>query len=197
MQEVNTTKLHHYIRWLDSLIISSLTSSIDGQEVIMAAVENINVAKSIVSHVFGGQCVVVTIDIDILSPYYSLSFYIMCTYDFAKYKYDLGTRYDNWINQIVEPTKGKTYRLVYHYKKSAPIRATRKGYSKAYPETWKKTDFATCSFSTAATIITWPSIEDINEKMNKEYNHLRYRCNIVVNPVDNTPYQEDNWRKIR
>ena len=41
MQEVNTTKLHHYIRWLHSLIISSLTSSIDGQEVIVAAVENI------------------------------------------------------------------------------------------------------------------------------------------------------------
>ena len=78
MQEVNTTKLHHYIRWLHSLIISSLTSSIDGPEVIVAAVENINVTKSIVSHVFGGQCVVVTIDIDILSPYYSLSFYIIC-----------------------------------------------------------------------------------------------------------------------
>ena len=103
----------------------------------------------------------------------------------------------DWINQILHPTNGKTYQLVYHYKKSSPIRETRIGYYKAYPETWKKTDFATCSFSTAATIITWPSIEDINEKMNKEYNHLRYRCNIVVNPVDNTPYQEDNWRKIR
>ena len=55
MQEVNTTKLHHYIRWLDSLIFSSLTSSIDGQEVIVAAVDNINVAKSIASHVFGAN----------------------------------------------------------------------------------------------------------------------------------------------
>ena len=110
---------------------------------------------------------------------------------------DLGTRYDDWINQILQPTNGKTYRLVYHYKKSVPIRETRKGFLKAYPNTWKKTDFATCSFSTAATIITWPSIEDVNEKMKKEYNHLRYRCNIVVDPVDNTPYQEDSWRKIR
>ena len=111
--------------------------------------------------------------------------------------YDSGTRYDDWINQILHPTNGKTYQLVYHYKKSSPIRATRIGYYKAYPETWKRTDFATCSFSTAATIITWPSIEDVNEKMNKEYNHLRYRCNFVVDPVDNTPYQEDSWRKIR
>jgi uncharacterized protein YcbX len=108
----------------------------------------------------------------------------------------LGAHYDDWINQILQPTNGKTYRLVYHYKKST-IRGTRKDYIKAYPETWKKTDFSTCSFSTAATIITWPSIEDVNEKMSKEYNHLRYRCNFVVDPVDNTPYQEDSWRKIR
>ena len=92
--------------------------------------------------------------------------------------------------------KGESLRLVYYYKQT-PLRETRRKWLETFPETWHKNVLTACSYSTAATVITWSSIDDINSKMGKSYNHLRYRCNIVIKAATDTPYQEDNWRKLK
>ena len=91
---------------------------------------------------------------------------------------------------------GESLRLVYHYKQT-PIRTTRQKFYEVFPETWGRDVLTTCNHCTAATIITWSSIDDIHSKLGKQYNHLRYRCNIVVNGKSGTPYEEDQWRKVR
>ena len=84
-----------------------------------------------------------------------------------------------------------------YYYGNTPLRAVRKKFAELYPENFKPTDVTRCAWTSQVTVISWPSIHDVNQHLGFNVSHKRYRTNFMVQTIDETtPYQEDNWAKI-
>ena len=56
-------------------------------------------------------------------------------------------------------------------------------------------DIPRLAFSTPYTLMTWNSLKDLNEKLDKPMPVERFRPNLVIEPDEKTPFIEDQWNK--
>lgn len=106
----------------------------------------------------------------------------------------LGQRYDKWVSTFLSG-KPTGYRLVYHYSDDSPLRPVRPKYRALYPETFLDTDIPTLNYTSPYTIVTWPSIHDVNRRLDFEVGPTRFRPNVVISTDSPEPFQEDGWKK--
>lgn len=101
--------------------------------------------------------------------------------------------FDQWFNE----TLNIDCKFLYHHS-DLPLRPVRQKFSEIYPENFTSTDITTCNWTSQATLISWASIKDVNQRLGRDVNHIRYRSNLIVRTNNSTkPYQEDEWMKIR
>ena len=105
----------------------------------------------------------------------------------------INAKFDAWFSNLLE----MDCQLLYHYSQE-PLRTVRQKYAEVYPNSFKSNDITTCNFTSQLTMISWASLNDVNDRIGRPINYLRFRCNLIAITLDcNKPYQEDFWTDIR
>ena len=83
-------------------------------------------------------------------------------------------------------------KLAYHYSDS-PLRISRRKYVNKF--NFKETDIPRMAFATPYSLLTWSSLEDLNQRLETPVSEINFRANLVIGPDEKIPYIEDQWRK--
>ena len=83
-------------------------------------------------------------------------------------------------------------KLAYHYSDS-PLRVARLKFLNKF--NFKETDIPRMAFATPYSLLTWGSLEDLNQRLDTPVSEINFRANLVIESDDNIPYIEDRWRK--
>ena len=51
------------------------------------------------------------------------------------------------------------------------------------------------AFATPYSLLTWSSLEDLNQKLETPVSEINFRANLVIGTDEKIPYIEDQWRK--
>ena len=82
--------------------------------------------------------------------------------------------------------------LAFHFSQS-PQRPVRPKYVGKFG--FQKMDIPRLAFATPYTLMTWNSLKDLNTRLSKPVSVENFRPNIVIEPEENKPYTEDQWKK--
>ena len=84
------------------------------------------------------------------------------------------------------------YKLAYHYSDS-PQRPARPKHVHKFG--FLERDIPRFGFATPYTLMTWNSLQDLNEKLESPICNQRFRSNIIIQSDEKKPFPEDEWTK--
>ena len=82
-------------------------------------------------------------------------------------------------------------KLVYHYHTS-----TQRPMNSKYTGVWtnlKDSDSPAFNYNTSYTLATWPSLADLNQKLDNPVGPEWFRSNVMIATDSDQPFQEDDW----
>ena len=86
-------------------------------------------------------------------------------------------------------------KLAYHYSDS-PQRPVRPKYVNKFGFTDQ--DIPRIAFATSYSLMTWDSLKDLNQKLDKPVSEVNFRPNLVIQTDEKKPYIENQWnRRLR
>ena len=56
-------------------------------------------------------------------------------------------------------------------------------------------DIPRIAFASSYSLMTWDSLEDLNQRLDTPVSEVNFRPNLVIKPDKRTPYIEDQWNK--
>ena len=83
-------------------------------------------------------------------------------------------------------------KLAFHYSES-PQRAVRPKYVNKFG--FKDDTIPRIAFATSYSLMTWNSLQDLNQRLENPVSEKNFRPNLVINPDEKIPYIEDQWKK--
>lgn len=99
--------------------------------------------------------------------------------------YDCGNHYNIWFQQYLNNPE---LRLIYFKSGLEPTFSHKK---LLVGSLMRKTDMMVYAYTTSYMLMTEPSINDLNQRLEKPAPYMNFRPNIVVK--DSIPYHEENW----
>ena len=60
---------------------------------------------------------------------------------------------------------------------------------------FKDHDIPRMAFATPYSLMTWNSLNDLNQRLEKPVSEVNFRPNLVIDADEKTPYIEDQWKK--
>jgi len=112
--------------------------------------------------------------------------------------YDCGEEAASWLSKVLSK-KDSGLRLIYHYK-DVSMRTHSPRYLSAFGKTMGPTYLPALSNAAPYHLLTEQSVDELNKQMKKtedKVTALNFRPNIVIKSLDDKPYQEDQWKKMK
>ena len=60
---------------------------------------------------------------------------------------------------------------------------------------FKEEDIPRMAFATPYSLMTWNSLKDLNQRLDKPVSEVNFRPNIVIQADQKVPYIEDQWKE--